>query len=238
MSTLIKQLRDYINFVDDIELRRIAANQLEQLEAKVVTQQARIEQLREAIKLYDQALMESWPEGAMGDAFDYWNAARATISTTDDLSALRAHDEKLLKIIKQKDEAILQGNLSLALSYSPDAIDDLSALRAHDEKLLATNTQAAKDVLAERERQKSVEGWTPEHDDQHRKGALAAAGGCYALFADYYLAEGHPPEFWPWDAKWWKPSLARRNLIKAGALILAEIERFDRADAIEKGGDK
>ena len=132
--------------------------------------------------------------------------------------------------------ASIVDELSPALSSALSTPDDLSALRAHDEKLLATNTQAAKDVLAERERQKSVEGWTPEHDDQHRKGALAAAGGCYALFADYYLAEGHPPEFWPWDAKWWKPSLARRNLIKAGALIIAEIERLDRAEAIEKGG--
>lgn len=28
------------------------------------------------IELYEQALKASWPEGAMGDAFDYWNAAR------------------------------------------------------------------------------------------------------------------------------------------------------------------
>lgn len=81
MSDLVKQLRDYINFVDDIELRRIAANQLEQLEAKVVTQQARIE-------LYEQALLASWPKGAMGDAFDYWNAARGEITTPDKKRAI------------------------------------------------------------------------------------------------------------------------------------------------------
>ena len=28
------------------------------------------------IELYEQALKASWPEGAMGDAFDYWNAVR------------------------------------------------------------------------------------------------------------------------------------------------------------------
>lgn len=28
------------------------------------------------IGLYEQALLASWPEGAVGAAFDYWNAAR------------------------------------------------------------------------------------------------------------------------------------------------------------------
>lgn len=32
----------------------------------------------------------------------------------------------------------------------------------------------------------------------------------------------------PWDEKWWKPKNPRRDLVKAGALILAEIERIDR----------
>jgi hypothetical protein len=31
---------------------------------------------------------------------------------------------------------------------------------------------------------------------------------------------------WPWDKVWW-PSDRRRNLVKVGALILAEIERID-----------
>lgn len=44
------------------------------------------------------------------------------------------------------------------------------------------------------------------------------------------MAIGDPkaPQRWPWDAGWWKPSDRRRNLVKAGALILAEIERLDR----------
>ena len=32
-----------------------------------------------AIELYEQALKASWPDGAMGDAFDYWNSARAVL---------------------------------------------------------------------------------------------------------------------------------------------------------------
>jgi len=35
-----------------------------------------IESLHKQIECYEQALKASWPDGAMGDAFDYWNAAR------------------------------------------------------------------------------------------------------------------------------------------------------------------
>ena len=31
-----------------------------------------------------------------------------------------------------------------------------------------------------------------------------------------------------WDSEWWKPKDRRRDLIRAGALIVAEIERLDR----------
>jgi len=37
---------------------------------------------------------------------------------------------------------------------------------------------------------------------------------------------------WPWAEKWWKPKNERRDLVKAAALILAEIERLDRAAGI------
>ncbi|QCP50189.1 hypothetical protein FAZ95_13970 [Trinickia violacea] len=92
-------------------------------------------------------------------------------------------------------------------------------------------TDAARDVLAERRRQVESEGWTARHDDSHKGGQMAAAGGCYALFTDAYPNVGDPPPDWPWAAKWWKPFEYRRDLVKAGALILAEIERIDRLTA-------
>ncbi|MFY1855203.1 hypothetical protein ACOTBX_24690 [Achromobacter xylosoxidans] len=108
-------------------------------------------------------------------------------------------------------------------------------------------TAAARDVLAERQRQISVEGWEPERDDTYRHGELASAAASYAQCAGLQ-GEGATTENafktpfvenWPWSEAWWKPSAEpRRNLIKSGALILAEIERLDRAAiAAQRKGD-
>ncbi|HCI4489374.1 TPA: ead/Ea22-like family protein [Klebsiella pneumoniae] len=98
-----------------------------------------------------------------------------------------------------------------------------------------TVTAAAADVLAERKRQVMTEGWTPEHDDQHVNFEMAIAGGLYAISAvdSHHKLRNSAPSAWPWDRKWWKPDGPRRDLVKAGALILAEIERLDRAAGIK-----
>lgn len=101
---------------------------------------------------------------------------------------------------------------------------------------------AARDVLSERRRQQEVEGWTPEHDDEHVSGEISALAAFYAM----------PPAARDWDASstgygetlgeamlppdWRaKPGDRRDELKKAGALILAEIERIDRAAQAGKG---
>ncbi|MBS0476499.1 MAG: hypothetical protein JSR28_15320 [Proteobacteria bacterium] len=103
----------------------------------------------------------------------------------------------------------------------------------HDKQL----TQAARDVLDERRRQIEAEGWTPEHDDDHYPGCLASAAMGYAQSATCQLSHGEPlegtPLFWPWELPWWRPSTPRRDLVKAAALIIAEIERLDRAAAVK-----
>ncbi|EOV5296886.1 hypothetical protein ACOA1K_004409 [Klebsiella quasipneumoniae] len=98
-----------------------------------------------------------------------------------------------------------------------------------------TVTAAAADVLAERKRQVTTEGWTQEHDDQHVNFEMAIAGGLYAISAvdSHHKLRNSAPSAWPWDRKWWKPDGPRRDLVKAGALILAEIERLDRAAGIK-----
>lgn len=121
-----------------------------------------------------------------------------------------------------------------ALGEEPEALYRRPAPAAGD-----ALTAAARDVLAERQRQVSAEGWTPEQDDRYTHGDMASAAACYANQGRYHFPEpGKPGPNWPWAAEWWKPSTYRRNLEKAGALILAEIERLDRAAvAAQRKGD-
>lgn len=96
-------------------------------------------------------------------------------------------------------------------------------------------TIAARDVLAERRRQIDVEGWTSEHDDAHASGGMAYAAACYALAGTGpTVNEIDLMRLWRWtrwSEEWFKPKGGRRNLVRAAALILAEIERLDRASA-------
>ncbi|SHK37121.1 hypothetical protein [Halomonas caseinilytica] len=94
------------------------------------------------------------------------------------------------------------------------------------------------DVYHERMRQLSTEGFSRERDDEYVNGELAAAASTYANWSAWQadgrmpVGKNFRPTSWPegWHGKWWKPSPdSRRNLVKAGALILAEIERLDRA---------
>ncbi|KVD80772.1 hypothetical protein WS62_25975 [Burkholderia sp. ABCPW 14] len=101
---------------------------------------------------------------------------------------------------------------------------------------VASLTDAARDVLIERRRQVEQEGWTLEHDDEHSRGQMALAAGCYAMNAARAPSK-YPPTAWPWFSDWWKPTTPRRDLVKAGALILAELERLDRT-ALLNGADQ
>lgn len=106
--------------------------------------------------------------------------------------------------------------------------------------LLIQPTGATEDgatmIAAERRRQVKTEGWTAEHDDDWEDGQLGRAAEAYRLAASGMLAGSTaktwkvPPHIWPWAHCWWKPSDDPiRNLVKAGALIAAEIDRLRRA---------
>lgn len=108
-------------------------------------------------------------------------------------------------------------------------------------------------IEQERARQISQEGWTPEHDDTHTGAEMAIAAACYAspvqIFNTHNAKRGivfHDP--FPWgrvvhngrasddpdgwhtftteEAKAGKDRL--RQLVIAGALIAAEIDRLQR----------
>lgn len=106
-------------------------------------------------------------------------------------------------------------------------------------------------VRAERERQITVKGWTPEHDDQHHTGDLAQASACYIWFAAHQVyrigkEQDHDvAEDWPFDDGYWKPHpevgeiITRdhviRNMVKGLAMGAAEIDRLLREHAKDKG---
>lgn len=95
-------------------------------------------------------------------------------------------------------------------------------------------------IAEERERQIKEEGWTAEHDDEHPSGALADAAIVYAATEPIYFKQErtiggradlpviHFENLWPFSARWYKPADRTRNLVKAGALIAAEIDRLQR----------
>ena len=123
------------------------------------------------------------------------------------------------------------GQAELALDEMRQALHEL--LAAAPTQAQHSVPKAWLDVQAERRRQVENEGWTPEHDDEHADGQMARAAACYALAGSSAPNDGTAALLvslaWPWDEQWWKPSTARRDLVKACALALAEIERLDRA---------
>lgn len=139
------------------------------------------------------------------------------------------HDEKRILLETLQSHIVSHISAIRALS-SPDHADA--------GKVEGDGGAAARDVLAERRRQIEAEGWDHYHDDANERAELAQAAACYALSgtpadeAVFIHGRWEDPRdlFWPhgWSREWWKPTNRRRDLVKAGALILAEIERIDR----------
>jgi hypothetical protein len=108
-------------------------------------------------------------------------------------------------------------------------------------------------IEAERRRQVMREGYSDEHDNNHTENELLQAAQCYVWAARQLsipLASERMPlsevlqvhrdlgsddwrvPLWPWEFTTWKPeSDPVRCLVKAGALIAAEIDRLNRMRA-------
>ncbi|EOX8992580.1 hypothetical protein [Pseudomonas aeruginosa] len=144
-------------------------------------------------------------------------------------------------------EQFLMANLLAALEVALGNVAALAIVdrvrqvadRIYPTSNLSPVPQAWLDVQAERRRQITVEGFDTSNDDASA-GQIAQAAGCYALHAGGIGTDwpggirNGSALFWPWDEEWWKPKSARENLVRAGALVLAEIERLDRS-ATEQG---
>ncbi len=141
----------------------------------------------------------------------------------------------IVQLLSEFDDEEAESHWEAIMAYSDFRTSDALF---HAAELLAAAPgksvpQAWLDVQAERRRQIEAEGWTPEHDDAHSHGQMARAAACYALAGSSAPNDGTAALLvslaWPWDEQWWKPSTARRDMVKACALGLAEIERLDRA---------
>lgn len=108
-------------------------------------------------------------------------------------------------------------------------------------------------ICTERYRQLQAEGFDAAHDDAHGAGELSIAAACYAAAANDAVrgfTGGIKPSRWPFEPESWKPGrfegglvaagggpnpaivpAAIGNLVKAGALIAAELDRLLRLQA-------
>lgn len=94
------------------------------------------------------------------------------------------------------------------------------------------------EIAAERNRQ-LIKGWTPEHDDKHVDGEIGLAAALYAIpyqaltQDDFIALDMALTVRFNWDLP--PEPDHRKRLLKAAALMVAEIERFDRA--AQRGGE-
>ena len=94
------------------------------------------------------------------------------------------------------------------------------------------NSTGVKLIAKERARQIAEEECTDENDDRLVNGELVQAASAYQIFSPNEYCAHAAQTIWPWSGKSWKPSNDPiRNLVKAGALIAAEIDRLNRAKA-------
>ncbi|HEY2455194.1 MAG TPA: hypothetical protein VGI71_21755 [Scandinavium sp.] len=219
--------------------------------------------LRRAAAAYQETLAAHQQNPRDASALEAWDNATnefARLINNDEINIIAA----LLDALEAKDKRIAELKRQWEFrSPTPDAYEAAcKALENHRQRAdeaekqieeLQSRAESAEqrvaefevkafnpallDVVAERRRQKSVEGWTPEHDDVYQNSELADAAACYAIHA--HNQGFSTPAHWPWSPDWWKQSGARRDLVKSGALVLAEIERLDRAAGItlQKGGE-
>ncbi len=126
-----------------------------------------------------------------------------------------------------------QTNATLPLYKELERLRVENASFSETIKMLANQfTNGAGLIAQERRRQIEEEGFDQKHDEQHSAVDLAVAGACYAL-AGVVNDPAEPiigpvvKEYWPFAKKWWKPKDDRRNLIRAGALIAAALDRLE-----------
>ena len=88
-------------------------------------------------------------------------------------------------------------------------------------------SKAVEDIIAERQRLEQI--GMPPKGRRYRPSDLPKAAAAYALAGvQRYANDGWPELFWPWPKTRFRLGSPRDNLVRAAALLIAEIERIDR----------
>jgi len=94
-------------------------------------------------------------------------------------------------------------------------------------ELISITDSGAKLILKERARQIQVKRYSLVDDIKHNGSTLINAALAYVYAQEKDVAA----KYWPWKESNFKPSEDHvKNLIKAGALIAAEIDRLNAVD--------
>lgn len=101
-------------------------------------------------------------------------------------------------------------------------------------------SKAIKDVVSERNRQKNEEFYSDAQDDSYVNNELTRASASYVnhVVGRSWIHLSKPsvyqseivPDLWPWSEQSWKPKSPRQDLVRATALLLADIDRLDRQE--------
>lgn len=129
---------------------------------------------------------------------------------------------------------LISSALGRALGGLLSALEDherMEVLLGASHAVISSAGEGIRLLAGERARQMGEEGFSVERDRELYTSELARASQSYVAAALYSQATGNvlglAPDSWPWPASEFKPSSdPARNLVKAGALIAAELDRM------------
>jgi hypothetical protein len=161
------------------------------------------------------------------------NTAITSYSVFKDTSAKRIMAKEIDNFIREKQ------NFSKVIDVHKQAAEDShrNYVRAAYEcqmlQEMLEKRSGAGQIAIERARQKSVEGYDQTHDIMHPTDEFCRAAIAYAVHDVAVIpSNGSVKGWWPekWDADMFKPKDRKRNLVRAGALIAAAIDRLQYED--------
>ncbi len=174
----------------------------------------------------------SLAEDAAGESEAFWSGSIETQDSGRPPSAVQIWEAMVSELLSQ-------------LKYCSKAAPEAIAMEGQPGDPAAC---VLEDIADERRRQISEEEHPHDEDDELREGELAIAAAAYALSSvspsprsltinDSSLPAATPGELaasiWPFDYEEIRPRSSRHDLVRAAALLVAEIERLDRATVIE-----